>query len=535
MDRRSNASNFTEMKEDPGISLLFSVQWEEYGVLFMLVSFLAAVAFLLLLLNDTILHKLVEKVPQSVLLIVLGLLFAATMPMDYPFHVITDQISALTFIKYLLPPIILDSAYKLYCKTFLLNLDGILCLALLGTALNIVFIGLSLYGAYGMSNDLSVLECLLLAAALAAVDPVAVLTVFRQIGVKRSLYILILGESLLNDGVTVAAFDALKRMAYVDTVDSTYAYATLTFVPVGLGGALIGVMYGAVSAVACKCVTSEDKVLEPTLIILSAYMSFLNAQLFQWSGILALIACGLMQKKYAFQNICQKSRVTVETSTAMLATVAETTIFLILGFKVLDVDVTWDLKLMGWSLLFCIVYRFIITFLIGCAINMYRVHPLSFRHMIIMSYGGLRGSVSFAMVASLGEEKVRSVFLGAALAVIMVTVVLQGSTIQLVVKAMQRRENIPTKTEVSAVMHEVNVHLIEGMEAILGDGGNRIHCLKEKMARMDSNVLLPLLCVNRAPGLHALELRRRLMLHADYNIGGALDYARKRIDEMAGE
>ena len=192
---------------------------------------------------------------------------------------------------------ILDASYQLYNKQFVFNLDGILLLAIVGTICNIFAIGFSIYGAYGMHNGLSALECLLLSSIIAAVDPVAVLAVFNQIGVQRALYFLIFGESLLNDGVTVVIFDTLEKIAFTEIHPSTYAYAVFSFVPVALGGLSIGIGYGCLSSFFCKFTSRRSLFLEPIIIFLATYMSFLNAQLFHWSGIMALIGCGISQKR----------------------------------------------------------------------------------------------------------------------------------------------------------------------------------------------------------------------------------------------
>lgn len=79
--------------------------------------------------------------------------------------------------------------------------------AVLGTLWNVLGIGLSLYGvcllAWSSLGDVSLLHCLLFGSLIAAVDPVAVLSVFQEMHVNEQLHILVFGESLLNDAVTV--------------------------------------------------------------------------------------------------------------------------------------------------------------------------------------------------------------------------------------------------------------------------------------------------------------------------------------------
>jgi sodium/hydrogen exchanger-like protein 3 len=76
-----------------------------------------------------------------------------------------------------------------------------------------VAIGLSLWAvsyAGWIAKKISILHCFLFSALISAVDPVAVLAVFEEIHVNEMLYIIVFGESLLNDGVTVVS-DVLKE------------------------------------------------------------------------------------------------------------------------------------------------------------------------------------------------------------------------------------------------------------------------------------------------------------------------------------
>lgn len=97
-------------------------------------------------------------------------------------------------------------------RVFVPCIGTILLYAVVGTLLNTLWLGFALWGVYegggfsNLSSPLLMLHSLVFASLLAAVDPVAVIAVFEAIHVNEILYIVVFGESLLNDGISVASF-----------------------------------------------------------------------------------------------------------------------------------------------------------------------------------------------------------------------------------------------------------------------------------------------------------------------------------------
>lgn len=152
-------------------------------------------------------HKLSTYVPESCLLIIIGLLVGGIIfgaEERSPPVMSTD-----VFFLYLLPPIILDAGYFMPGRLFFENIGTILWYAVIGTIWNIAGISLSLYGICQIQvfqlSDITLLQILVFGSLISAVDPVAVLAVFEEIHVNEQLHILVFGESLLNDAVTVVS------------------------------------------------------------------------------------------------------------------------------------------------------------------------------------------------------------------------------------------------------------------------------------------------------------------------------------------
>ncbi|CAM6054410.1 unnamed protein product [Sphagnum tenellum] len=127
------------------------------------------------------------------------------------------QFSPELFFYFLLPPIVLESAYSLYDDAFFDNLPTILLMAVIGTLFNFILLGFLLFliystGAMGTIKgpftpdsenslgiyNLDLVEVLVFSSLISAVDPVAVLSIFQEVGVNLDLYFLLFGESLLN-------------------------------------------------------------------------------------------------------------------------------------------------------------------------------------------------------------------------------------------------------------------------------------------------------------------------------------------------
>lgn len=140
-------------------------------------------------------------------------------------------------------------------------------------------IGGSLYlcgqaGIYG-DIDLPVLHTFLFSSLISAVDPVAVLAVFEEIHVNEVLYIVVFGESLLNDAVTVVLyhmFETYSSMSSIIVAD--VANGCMSFLFVALGGVAIGVIWGFFTGLVTRF-TDHVRVIEPIFVFVMAYLAYL--------------------------------------------------------------------------------------------------------------------------------------------------------------------------------------------------------------------------------------------------------------------
>ncbi|XP_023338659.1 Na(+)/H(+) exchanger beta [Eurytemora carolleeae] len=489
-----------------------------------------------------------SRVPESCLLIVVGAISGVVINIVDGGRSQSDLSECVTaplfprftpelFFYLLLPPIILESSYSLHNRVFMENLGTILIFAVLGTIVNFLLIGGGLvflfqFGLMGNStiyksdfalgyhretvkpghlkadpetfSSLTPIQLLLFSSLISAVDPVAVLAVFSEVGVNPDLYFLVFGESLLNDAVAVVLYNMMNAFTGMEAEGVSVEIADIflgiaSFFTVALGGLIIGFIFGIITALITKA-TSEIRVLEPLAIFGLAYLSYLMADLVGWSGIISLIGCGMVQAHYSLKNISQQSRTTINYFTKMLSSTCEGIIFLYLGMALFGAHV-WHTGFVLWTVGLTLIVRFISIFSLTFFVNLFRhgVKTINLEEQFLMSYGGLRGAVGFSLVLLIDNSTVLAagIFVTATLTVIIFTVFLQGSTIKPLVNLLKidKTNGKPTISE------EINLkmfdHIMAGVEIISGKIGH--FAIYERLHFIDERFLQKYLCVLPEP------------------------------------
>ncbi|XP_069687911.1 probable Na(+)/H(+) antiporter nhx-9 isoform X5 [Periplaneta americana] len=441
--------------------------------------------------------KLSKIFPESCLLITVGVIIGVLLTHTGNMHV--SPLTPDTFFLYMLPPIILDAGYFMPNRLFFDHLGTILLFAVIGTIFNTLTIGVSLW-AVGQSGlfqcETPLLDMFLFSALISAVDPVAVLAVFEEIHVNEILYIVVFGESLLNDAVTVVLYHMFE--AYTEMGPSNILYTDLlagfaSFFVVALGGTFIGILWGFLTGLVTRY-THEVRVIEPIFIFVMAYLAYLNAEIFHMSGILAITFCGITMKNYVEGNISHKSHTTVKYAMKMLSSSSETIIFMFLGVATVNKSHDWNTWFVLLTILFCSVYRTIGVIFLTAIANRFRLHKLNKVEKFVMSYGGLRGAVAFALVLLIDVRyvKLQPMFVTTTIAVIYFTVFFQGITIKPLVKILNVKRAEKRKPTMNERIHERFMdHMMAGIEDILGRHGN--YHVRDKFKRFDNRFIRPLL------------------------------------------
>jgi CPA1 family monovalent cation:H+ antiporter len=355
-------------------------------------------------------------VPYSV-----GLVFAGVALALLPFSpniVLTKQLVFTAF----LPPLIFEAAFQLHWRELRKDLPVILTLATVGVALSAVATAIGMH----YLAQWTWISAIVFGVLIAATDPVSVIAMFKDAKVHGRIRLLVEAESLFNDATAAVAFTIAVGFASGQSISAVGVTKTLLIMVAGslvCGAAVAGL-------VLLLAGVTDDHLVEITFTTVAAFGSFLLAEHFHLSGVLASLTAGLILGNVGHLAIDPKGRAAVEEFWEYAAFVANSLIFLLIGMRLANQDY-------GFVLLPALIAIGVV--ILGRAFAIYPLSLLFARsklrikspHQHILFWGGLRGALALALALGLPSEMPgREAIITVAFAVVAFSIFVQGMTIK---------------------------------------------------------------------------------------------------------
>ena len=354
------------------------------------------------------------RIPYTVALVIVGLLI--TFQSSLKFELTPELILAL-----FVPPLVFEAAFHLNFQELRRNLPAILLLAVPGVILTAFIVG----GMLVFGIKLSLPIALIFGSLIAATDPVSVVALFRTLGVPKRLSVLIEGESLFNDGTAIVLFNLMLAIALSSKLNLIESVGK--FFGVSIGGIIVGLVLGWLISLLISRV--DNYLIETTLTTVLAFGSYLMAESLGVSGVLAVVAAGLVNGNISAQGMSPTSRIVIFNFWEYVAFLANSLIFLLLGLQINITALLASWQPILWAILAVFIARFIVVYGLSWLVN--RVsEPIPLRWQHILNWGDLRGAISLALVLSLpislGAE--RDLLQVMAFGVVLFTLLVQSTT-----------------------------------------------------------------------------------------------------------
>eukprot|EP01135_Chromosphaera_perkinsii_P002938 Nk52_evm49s230 gene=Nk52_evmTU49s230 len=306
----------------------------------------------------------------------------------------------------LLPPVIFWSGYQVYRDDFYTEMKAILVFAIFGTIISVFIIGVPLH--YSGIAGLGLAEALMFGSLISAVDPVATLAVFGSLGVDPRLNIIVFGESILNDAVSIVLYRGFEKFNGPEGFSTVQlSNAVFEFFLVMVGSTLIGGAVGMMASLILKlCNFSKNPIAETQNIFLLGLFSFYLAEGSTLSGIISTFTSGIVMGMYADRNLSKAGKRFTHGFLETVSAFADIVIFFKIGMSAFSQNYNPDMQLGLVSLFLCFVGRACNIFPLAYLLNLSRVQKIPFKHQVIMWHAGLRGAIAFSL--ALGMDTANS-------------------------------------------------------------------------------------------------------------------------------
>jgi CPA1 family monovalent cation:H+ antiporter len=370
------------------------------------------------------------RFPFTIGLVILGLFIgwsSKSIPILRPLSAL--QLTPDVVLHVFLPVLLFQAAFTLDARSLLKNISAIYMLAVPALLISTIAAGFMLHYLIG----LPLWVALLFGALISATDPVAVTSLFKEMGAPKRLHLLVEGESLFNDGTALVVFKIILGIVLAGTfTGSDIAQGVLDFFIVSIGGTIVGIAIGMLFSWIIEKIWNIPLV-EIALTTILAHSSFIIAEhLLHVSGVIATVIAGLTLGSYGKSKISPQVLGNMEFFWEYFAFVCNSLIFLLVGLSI-------DLVLFADNIMAIVLGT--LTVLAARAIAVYTVFPtvgwfklterVNMAFQTVIFWGGLRGALAIVMALSIPESlPARPFILTLTFGIVLTNLLINGLTIK---------------------------------------------------------------------------------------------------------
>jgi CPA1 family monovalent cation:H+ antiporter len=355
------------------------------------------------------------KLPYSVGLVVAGI-GLSVLPVG-----VTLPLTRQLIFDVFLPPLIFEAALHLKWRPFLRDLPLNASLSFPGVVIAAAFVAAGMHFLVGWSG----IGASLFGVLIAATDPVSVIAAFKEVKVDRRLSMTVETESLLNDGAAAVGFTLVAAIAAGASMGPGAIAWELVWTVVGGIAAGLAVT-GPLLLLAWR---TDDHLVEITLTTIAAYGSFLLAERFEMSGVLASMTAGLVVGNVGLARVISEAgRGHVVAFWEYAAFLSNSVVFILIGGHEAHQPINMVAESAAIAVVLVLLGRAVAVYPI-CALFSRSALAIDRRYQHVLVWGGLRGALALALALALPSDVLeRQEIIVVAFAVVAFSIFVQGLT-----------------------------------------------------------------------------------------------------------
>uniref|UniRef100_A0A452SQL0 Sodium/hydrogen exchanger 8 n=1 Tax=Ursus americanus TaxID=9643 RepID=A0A452SQL0_URSAM len=326
------------------------------------------------------------------------------------------------FFLLLLPPIIFESGYSLHKGNFFQNIGSITLFAVFGTAISAFVVGGGIYFLgqhHRVTPSFSLPYSFAFGSLISAVDPVATIAIFNALHVDPVLNMLVFGESILNDAVSIVLTNTAEGLTRKNMSDvsgwQTFLQALGYFLKMFFGSAALGTLTGLISALIS--------------FMMNTWASF---------SIMAILFSGIVMSHYTHHNLSPVTQILMQQTLRTVAFLCETCVFAFLGLSIFSFPHKFEISFVIWCIVLVLFGRAVNIFPLSYLLNFFRDHKITPKMMFIMWFSGLRGAIPYALSLHLDLEPMekRQLIGTTTIIIVLFTILLLGGSTMPLIRLM---------------------------------------------------------------------------------------------------
>ena len=415
-----------------------------------------------------------------------------------------------------LPPILYQAALLTSWRDFKANLRPI---GLLAIGLVIVTMLMVAAAVKFIVPDIPWAVAFAFGAVVSPPDAVAATAILSKLSMPRRIVTVLEGESLVNDATGLV----LYKFAVAAALSGAFSLfdASVQFVLVAVGGIAIGMLLAGVFVAIHRFL--GDPFIEVLLSLSVPYLAYVAAESVHVSGVLAVVAAGLLRGRYSPRMVSAEMRILARSAWNLLVFMLNSLTFILIGLQLsgivsrLEGFTGWELVAAALAVsMVAILVRFgwvyFAEFLpawLGPAFGVKAARPLP-GEAFIVSWCGMRGIVSLAAALALPDLEYRDFLIFLTFGVILVTLVLQGLTLAPLIRRLKLGSDHSTREEHRLARAAMGKAALSAVDRAAGEGGVLPDVLERVRAELGERVASASPLAQLSDSIHAQATRVRL-------------------------
>ncbi len=302
-------------------------------------------------------------------------------------------------------------------------------LATVGVVLSTAIVGVSFWlVARWLGSPIPLVWALVFGALISPTDPVAVLSILKAVHVPKVTEVEMTGEALLNDGVGVVVFTILVAAAAgADGEGFGVVQVARLFFVEALGGAILGLVAGYVAYRAMRLL--DDFRIEVLISLAMVMGTYALAGKLHLSGPIAMVCAGLLiGERGPADAMSETTQRYLFGFWTLVDEILNIVLFLLIGLEVLVMRADQAVLPIAFLAIPIVLAARLLSVAVPVTVLSVRVSFIK-GTIPLLTWGGVRGGISIALVLSVPEFPQKPLILAATYAVVIFSIVVQGLTL----------------------------------------------------------------------------------------------------------